>query len=109
MKASDVWPAVIDINDLLLVEQPLLHACSHTHAHANLHTSTHAPKIDTQERTHMHVNRACLRAQGNAPAISGPLANDSTPQQIPSICLLVDSKQKMKHRQDHNETIFRLG
>ena len=44
MKASDVWPAVIDINDTLLIEQPLLHACSHTHAHANLHTSTHAPK-----------------------------------------------------------------
>ena len=50
--------------------------------------------IDTQERTHMHVHRACLRAQGNAPAISGSLPGDSH-LRIPAVCLLVDSEQKM--------------
>ena len=44
MKASDMWPVVIDMNDTLLIQQPLLHAYSHTHAHANLHTSTHTPR-----------------------------------------------------------------
>ena len=50
--------------------------------------------IDTQERTHMHVHRTCLRAQGNAPAISGSLPGDSH-LRIPALCLLVDSEQKM--------------
>ena len=44
MRTSDVWPAMIDSSDALLLEQPFSHVCAHEFAYGNIHTSIHTPK-----------------------------------------------------------------
>ena len=72
-----------------------------------IHTCT---EIDTQERTHVHVHRACLRAQENAPAISGPLVADSRLSRFPQFASCSIPNRKRTQRRPHRDHFWaRIG
>ena len=108
MKASDVWPAVIDIEDTLLIEQPLLHSFLHAHAHAHMHSSTQTPRM-TYKCAHICTctGHACAHREMLLPFLVPWLVIQTSAD---SLNLPPGRfRTENEHNENHNETIVRLG